>query len=156
DPAALADGRSLQGRALHAARRGDDPGHGVGLSPLRRHLRRGQRLGRRLLPPRRSLEALPRLDGDLPAEAARERCRAVLHELVRRTGLREAYIAMDCLRARPLPGTRLHPANAPCYLLAYAMPYVWLMPRETIERGVHLIISSTPRIPEACVDPRAK
>jgi branched-chain amino acid aminotransferase len=82
--------------------------------------------------------------------------RAVLHELVRRTGLREAYVAMDCLRARPQPGTRYHPASAPCYLLAYAIPYVWLLPRETIERGVHLIVSSTPRIPEACVDPRAK
>ena len=85
-----------------------------------------------------------------------EDIRSILHELVRRTGLREAYVAMDCLRNRPPPGTRLHPANATCTLLAFAVPYVWLMPRETIERGVHLIISSTPRIPEICLDPRAK
>src|SRR5690348_13579657 len=82
--------------------------------------------------------------------------RAVLHELVRRTGLREAYVAMDCLRGRPQPGARYHPASAPAYLLSYAIPYVWLLPRETIERGAHLIVASTPRIPEASVDPRAK
>src|SRR5215469_16481672 len=30
------------------------------------------------------------------------------------------------------------------------------MPREVIERGAHLIVASTPRIPEVCVNPRAK
>jgi branched-chain amino acid aminotransferase len=82
--------------------------------------------------------------------------RTILHELVRRAGLREAYVAMDCLRARPQAGLRYHPANSRCYLVAFATPYVWLMPREVIERGAHLIIASTPRIPEACVNPRAK
>jgi branched-chain amino acid aminotransferase len=82
--------------------------------------------------------------------------RAILHELVRRTGLREAYVAMDCLRGAAPPNVRRHPANARNYLLAYAVPYVWLMPREVIERGAHLIVASNPRIPEACVNPRAK
>ena len=82
--------------------------------------------------------------------------RAILHELVRRAGLHEAYVAMDCLRGAPKPGLARHPANARNYLLAYAVPYVWLMPREVIARGAHLIVSSTPRIPEACVNPRAK
>jgi len=75
---------------------------------------------------------------------------------VRRTGLREAYVAMDCLRGAAPPNMRRHPANARNYILAYAVPYVWLMPREVIERGAHLIIASTPRIPEVCVNPRAK
>ena len=55
--------------------------------------------------------------------------RGVLHELVRRTGLREAYVAMDCLRGSAPPNVRRHPSNARNYLLAFAMPYVWLMPR---------------------------
>src|SRR6266851_3260444 len=29
--------------------------------------------------------------------------RRILHEVVRRTGLREAYVAMDCLRSSPPP-----------------------------------------------------
>ena len=51
---------------------------------------------------------------------------------------------------------RRHPSNARNYLLAFAVPYVWLMPRDVIERGAHLIVSSIPRIPEVCVNPRAK
>ena len=82
--------------------------------------------------------------------------RGVLHELVRRTGLREAYVAMDCLRGAAPPNVRRHPANARNYLLAFAVPYCWLMPRDVIERGVHLIVASTPRIPEVCVNPKAK
>lgn len=82
--------------------------------------------------------------------------RAILHQIVRRTGLREAYVAMDCVRSSPPPGAPRHPAHAPAYLIAYAVPYVWLMSAEKRERGTHLIISSTPRIPEASVNPRAK
>ena len=82
--------------------------------------------------------------------------RGILHELVRRTGLREAYVAMDCLRGSAPPHLRRHPANARPYLLAFAVPYVWLMPQEIRERGTHLIVASNPRIPEECVNPRAK
>jgi branched-chain amino acid aminotransferase len=82
--------------------------------------------------------------------------RAVLHELVRRTGLREAYVAMDCLRGSAPIHLRRHPANARPYLLGYAVPYVWIVPQEIREHGMHLIVASNPRIPEACVDPRAK
>ena len=45
--------------------------------------------------------------------------RGILHELVRRTGLREAYVAMDCLRGAAPPNVRRHPSNARNYLLAY-------------------------------------
>jgi len=82
--------------------------------------------------------------------------RGILHELVRRAGLREAYVAMDCLRAAAAAGAARHPANARSYLLAYAVPYVWLMPREVIARGAHLIVAANRRIPPASVDPRAK
>ncbi len=90
-----------------------------------------------------------------PRETMQE-LRGVLHELVRRAGLREAYVAMDCLRGSPAPGMPRHPKHARAYVMGYAVPYVWLMPRETIDRGAHLIVASTPRIPEACIDPKAK
>ncbi|MEO9191866.1 MAG: aminotransferase class IV [Acetobacteraceae bacterium] len=90
-----------------------------------------------------------------PQESEAE-LRGILHELVCRAGLREAYVAMDCLRGSPPAGAPRHPANARPYLAAFAVPYVWLMPREVIDRGAHLIIASTPRIPPQCVDPRAK
>jgi len=82
--------------------------------------------------------------------------RAILHELVRRTGLREAYVAMDCLRGAAPGSMRRHPVNAQPYLIAFAVPYVWLVPQDIRERGMHLIVASNPRIPAQCVNPRAK
>lgn len=91
----------------------------------------------------------------IPRETDAE-IRAILHGLVRRTGLREAYVAMDCLRGAAPSHLRRHPANARPYLLAYAVPYVWLVPEEIRAQGMHLIVASNLRIPEQCVDPRAK
>ena len=36
------------------------------------------------------------------------------------------------------------------------MPCVWLVPKEIREKGMHLIVASTPRIPEQYVNTRAK
>lgn len=82
--------------------------------------------------------------------------RRVLARCVRLAGLREAYVAMDCLRGRPAPGLPYHPVHARNYLVAYAVPWVWLAPPDVQARGLHLITASTPRIPEACIDPRVK
>ncbi|MCB4767898.1 aminotransferase class IV [Ancylobacter sp. Lp-2] len=91
----------------------------------------------------------------IPTESDDE-IRAILHKLVALAGLREAYVAMDCVRGRPAPGTQYHPKNARPYLIAYAIPFIWLMKPEIIERGAHMVIASTPRIPEASVNARAK
>ncbi|MBB2202122.1 aminotransferase class IV [Gluconacetobacter tumulisoli] len=100
---------------------------------------------------RRSMQAL-RMD---PAEDD-ARIRAILHECVRLSGLRNAYVAMDCLRGRPLPGQRFHPATCRNYIAAFAIPWVWVIPPEIQERGAHLIIASALRIPDRSVDPTVK
>ena len=41
--------------------------------------------------------------------------KAVLHRCVALSGLRNAYVAMDCLRGRPAPGVAYHPINARNY-----------------------------------------
>ncbi|MGH7211808.1 MAG: aminotransferase class IV, partial [Acetobacteraceae bacterium] len=74
--------------------------------------------------------------------------RKLLGECVRRTGLREAYVAMDCLRGRPKPGQPYHPANCRNYLTAFAIPWIWLMPAEVQARGAHVIVAAAPRIAE--------
>jgi branched-chain amino acid aminotransferase len=81
---------------------------------------------------------------------------AILTDLVRRTGLREAYVAMDCLRGRPPAGVPYHPAYSRSYLVCFAMPWVWVFSPEQQERGVHAIIAETRRIPPESVDPTAK
>ncbi len=80
----------------------------------------------------------------------------ILTDLVRRTGLREAYVAMDCLRSRPPRGMPMSPANARSYLSCFVMPWVWLFSEEQQARGVHAMIAKTPRIPANSVDPTVK
>jgi branched-chain amino acid aminotransferase len=65
-------------------------------------------------------------------------------------------VAMDRLRAAPPPGAPRHPAFARCYLASFAGPWVWVIPPEVQERGAHLMIARTPRIPASSVDPRVK
>jgi len=90
-----------------------------------------------------------------PAETDDE-IRAILHRLVAMTGLRDAYVAMDCLRGRPPAGVPYHPAYSRNYLAAFAIPWVTLLKPEQMARGAHLVIAETLRIPAASVDPKAK
>lgn len=84
-----------------------------------------------------------------------EEIRTILHKLMALSGLRSAYVAMDCLRGQAAPGVR-SPVKARNYLSCHAVPFSTLVPRDKIERGIHMIVSSIPRIPHACVDATAK
>ena len=90
-----------------------------------------------------------------PAESDDE-IKAVLHRLVRLSGLRAAYVAMDCLRGVPAPGKPRHPAYARNYIAAFAVPWVSVAGHEMCERGLHLMIADTMRIPPELVEPRIK
>ena len=85
-----------------------------------------------------------------------EDMKAILNRCVALTGLKNAYVAMDCLRGRPAPGKPYHPAHARNYIAAFAIPWVWVMSPEVQERGRHLVIAETLRIPPGSVDPTAK
>src|SRR6266404_842354 len=100
---------------------------------------------------RRSMRAV-RLDPPESDDATRQ----VLAECFRRSGLREAYVAMDCLRGVPKPGLPRHPINCRNYLAAFAIPWVWVVSPEVQARGAHLIVAKTPRIADESVDPKVK
>jgi branched-chain amino acid aminotransferase len=109
------------------------------------------RLGDHLRRFRNSMQAL-RLDPGVSDEEIGK----IAAECVRRSGLREAYVAMDCLRGKLIPGKPRHPLNCRNYLVIYAAPWVWVISPEVQARGAHLIVAKTPRIPEASVDPKVK
>jgi branched-chain amino acid aminotransferase len=89
-----------------------------------------------------------------PAESRAE-MRSILIDCVRRTGLREAYVAMVCTRGRPPAGSR-DMRLCRNRFIAYALPFIWLATPERQERGIHAVISSYARIPAQSVDPRVK
>jgi branched-chain amino acid aminotransferase len=85
-----------------------------------------------------------------------EDIKAILQRCVALSGLRDAYVAMDCLRGRPPAGQPYHPAYARNYIAAFAVPWISLLRPEVMARGAHLIVAETVRIPANSVDPTAK
>jgi branched-chain amino acid aminotransferase len=86
---------------------------------------------------------------------SREQIRAVMFELVRRSGLRDAYVEIACTRGIPAPGSR-DPRSCTNRFFAFAIPFVWIADDDLRERGLDLLISRQQRIPPESVDPRIK
>ncbi|WP_326535705.1 aminotransferase class IV [Pseudorhodoferax sp.] len=81
--------------------------------------------------------------------------REVLHRCVRAGGLQDAYVAMVCTRGVPPRGAR-DPRLAENRFYAYALPFVWIAPREKQLAGIDLHISQRQRIAPESVDPTVK
>jgi branched-chain amino acid aminotransferase len=87
---------------------------------------------------------------------AREGVRAILFDLVRRAGLRDAYVEMLCTRGIDTTGSR-DPRRFENRFYAFAIPYVWLLPPEEREVGMGAVVARTvQRIPASSVDPTVK
>jgi branched-chain amino acid aminotransferase len=81
---------------------------------------------------------------------------AVLHRCVALSGLSDAYVAMVALRGRPRIAGSRRPQDCDNHLIAYALPWIDVIPKDVQERGAHLWIASTPRVADASVDPTVK
>ena len=81
---------------------------------------------------------------------------AILHRCVALTGLADSYVAMVASRGRPRVFGSRRPADCENHLIAYAIPWIDVVPPDVQERGAHLWIASTPRVPDASVDPVVK
>jgi branched-chain amino acid aminotransferase len=78
----------------------------------------------------------------------------LLGDLVRRTGLRNAYVQMSVRRGAPAPGSR-DPRTCTKRFLAFCIPYIHIAPDHG--RGaLHLIVSRRPRIAAASVPSQIK
>jgi branched-chain amino acid aminotransferase len=85
----------------------------------------------------------------------RARMREVMHECVRRAGLRDAYVELLCTRGRPAPGSR-DPRTCRNRFMAFAIPFVWIADPDKQARGIELVVGTPQRIPPGSVDPRVK
>jgi branched-chain amino acid aminotransferase len=86
---------------------------------------------------------------------SREQIRSIMFELVRRSGLRNAYVEVVCTRGLPAPGSR-DPRSCKNRFLAFAIPFVWIADDTLREQGLNLLISRQQRIPPESVDPKIK
>jgi branched-chain amino acid aminotransferase len=85
---------------------------------------------------------------------SREEIEAILHDLVRASGLRESYVEVICTRGTSRDGVR-DPRTFENQFFAYAIPYVWLVRRD--DPGMDAVIARTVRrIPVSSVDPTVK
>ena len=83
--------------------------------------------------------------------------RSALIELVATSGLRSAYVSMVASRGVPIvPGTR-DPRACRNHFYAWAVPFIWVIPEDVAERGVHASMAlDTRRIPANSIDPKIK
>ncbi|MDX2205266.1 MAG: aminotransferase class IV [Hyphomicrobiaceae bacterium] len=86
---------------------------------------------------------------------SQEEVKAILHECVRRSGLKDAYVQMTCTRGVPPKGSR-DPRACVNRFTAFAQPFVWIANEEQRHHGLHLVVTQVQRIPPEAVDPRIK
>ncbi|MCP4391695.1 MAG: branched-chain amino acid transferase [Gammaproteobacteria bacterium] len=86
---------------------------------------------------------------------SREQIEEIMFELVRKSGLRDAYVEIVCTRGIPAPGSR-DPRSCENRFLAFAIPFVWIASDEMRQQGLNLLISNRQRIPPEAVDSRVK
>src|SRR4029079_6376052 len=80
----------------------------------------------------------------------------ILHRCVALTGLLDAYVAMVASRGRPRVAGSRRPADCENHLIAYALPWIDVVPKDVQARGAHVWIASTRRVPEPAGHPTAK
>lgn len=80
-----------------------------------------------------------------------------LHDMVARSGLENAYVAMVAARGTPvIPGSR-DPRDCANHFYAWCVPYVHVIAPEIAARGASVCLpSDLRRIPPESVNPRAK
>jgi branched-chain amino acid aminotransferase len=89
----------------------------------------------------------------IPLLAAGDDLAAIVIETTRRSGLRDAYVQVIATRGRrPSPSAR---SSEPT-LVAYAVPYVWMAPKERIATGISVIVPSVRNWSPATLDPKVK
>jgi branched-chain amino acid aminotransferase len=86
--------------------------------------------------------------------------KSILATCVSRGGVKEgAYVSMALTRGRYIDAQARKSRDIfrtrPTFI-AYALPYQWIANPERQDRGLHVIISKTPRIPSASVEMRYK
>ena len=92
----------------------------------------------------------------MTSPVAPDEMRQILFGCVRRAGLKDAFVQMILSRGVAPKGSR-DPRLYQNRFYAYAIPYVWILPPEKVEAGLHLIVArDVIRTPAYAIDPTIK
>ena len=86
----------------------------------------------------------------------RDEMQAILHRCVALAQLHDAYVAMGALRGRPRIAGSRRIEDCDNHFMAYAVPWIDVIPKDVQARGAHLWVASKPRVADAAVDPTVK
>jgi branched-chain amino acid aminotransferase len=86
----------------------------------------------------------------------REEVKRILAECVDRAALDAAYVQAIATRGPFPPGGVRDPRLCENRFIAYAVPYIWIVPPERQAEGIDLAIADARRTPPEAIDPRAK
>lgn len=93
----------------------------------------------------------------LEVPMSRSEVREILFEMVRRAGLRDAYVHFMVSRGHPPEGKERDPRELTQRFYGYAIPYAWILPQEQLESGLDVVIPwEVTRIPPTAIDPTIK
>ena len=81
---------------------------------------------------------------------------AILHRCVALTGLADAYVAMVASRGRPRVAGSRRPADCDNHLIAYALPWIDVIPKDVQARGAHVLDRLDAARARCLVDPTVK
>lgn len=101
----------------------------------------------------RFLGGVERLRMKLPYE--RKKIESILTTCVALSGHKSAYVEMICTRGSS-PTFSRDPRQAENRFMAFAIPFGSVANKEQMERGLHVAISDTVRIPPKSIDPAIK
>ena len=83
-----------------------------------------------------------------PLPASPEGVREMMFEMVRRSGLRRAYVQALVTRGVPAAGKQRDPRLLTPQLYGYTLPYLWILAEDKLEEGIDLIVAP----PDWCTD----
>ncbi|ODA97437.1 branched-chain amino acid transferase [Mesorhizobium sp. SEMIA 3007] len=101
----------------------------------------------------RFFQGVERLRMKLPYD--REKITSILNDCVALSGHKSAYVEMICTRGSS-PTFSRDPRQAENRFMAFAVPFGSVANEEQLERGLHVAISDTVRIPPKSIDPSIK
>lgn len=86
----------------------------------------------------------------------RDEMKVILDRCVSLANLHESYVAMISTRGRPkIYGSR-RPADCANTFMAYAVPWIDIVPKAVQERGAHIRVATKQRISPDAIDPTVK